>query len=270
MTLQQMTEEVQQLFPQLSYTQIRFDLNAAIKEFGQKAGLPYAETTLTKASAYVSFDSERDEYKWTLPSDVYEIRNIDTSYRDEIRVDTTNLYLDFIGTDLTKIRIEYVKVPTTLSLLTDESNIPQVFHTAIVARVIEKWYSIGGNQPGTQYFRSRWNDAVKEAKNYHHTRPWRNSSAVPGGSGGSGISGESGRRIRGRLALVTGKNIVTVGAPGPALVMGDAQYILMLNGNGVWVTAVNPETGLIERTTTTFNVWSADNNANFEYTIEGV
>jgi phage-related protein len=272
MTFLNMAEEVKQFFPNVSSVQIKIDLNNALREFGQTTGLPYSEVTLTRASAFVSEDTEKGVFLWTLPADVYEVRKVDTHFFDEIRLLNSTMYLSFNSDDITKIRIEYVKVPAALVADSDVSDIPPVFHPAILSRVLEKWYAVTGNPNAAQYHRDIWNNGRKEAKKFYWTRPWRNYNlAITGGAGGGGggTSPTDKKRVSGRVVLVPGINTVNVGAPASTVTMADALYILMLNGNGIWVTAINPETGLIERTTTTFNVWSADHNSNFEYIIEG-
>jgi hypothetical protein len=219
-----------------------------------------------KTTSFVSQDDETGEYKWTLPADVYEVKLIDTQYFDEYRVDDTNMYLSFLGDDVTKIRIEYVKVPNSVAADADVSNIPIVFHPAMLARVIEKWYAIGGNQAAAQYHRDIWNKGINKAKKFFYTRPWRNLSATSTGSSSTATV----KNIHGKLSILDGVNTVTIGSPGTPVTMSDTDYTVMLNGNGIWVTAVNPTTSLMERTTTTFNVWSAGDNVNFEYIVQGI
>lgn len=268
MTLRQMLEYIQVSFPEYTYSMGIIDLNNAIREFTEKTGLPYAEVTLTKANSYVSFDDERQEWLWTLPSDVYEIRHIDEIYYEEIRVNGTSLYLAFLSDITTKIRLEYVRVPTALQALTDQSEIPAQFHECIVNRVLEKLFAAKGNAPMAQYCRDRYNDGIKEGKKFYNTRQWRNLTSV-GGSGG-GTSTTNKKRVSGTgVCVVAGKNTITIGAPGEGVTMANNSYTLVLNGNGIWVTAVDPDTQLVSRTTTTFDVWAADDTCNFEYILEG-
>jgi hypothetical protein len=151
MTVLYAIEQVEQLFPKVGRTQIIGELDKAQKEFVNDTKI------LTKRSALTSISTNTS---WTLPTDCIEVLGVELYdstglevYLDEVSLtymisngvitfySTEDTLITGIPTSVTYIYLDYVYVPTSLTVETDTFTIPEDFHEAVLDRVLAKFYA---------------------------------------------------------------------------------------------------------------------------------
>lgn len=151
MTVYNLTEEIKQVFPQLSETQIVKLINNAHKELA-------GETKQLKARAQLSDISTN--FAWDLPSDFVEftaIRAYDSSDKPyyisdkglEFEIEFDILYaksltstpITAIPSEISKLYLHYVKSASAITLISDFFEIDERLHGGIKARVLQNLFA---------------------------------------------------------------------------------------------------------------------------------
>lgn len=149
MTLENIVEQVQQLFPNIQQAQILKEIDIVQKEFVEETGLLEAEGQL---------EGIDENTMWQLPSDFKVLKRID--YYDvqgypldpegmSYDIERGNIYFKSttgevllqMPENLVYIVLQYLKVPGNITALTSVLDIPQEFHNAILAKTIERMYA---------------------------------------------------------------------------------------------------------------------------------
>jgi len=179
MTLQQMVEDIQTVFPDYGWTHIVLELNRAYTEFCRLTGLNIAETDL---SAFSNWSTRTDNsytiYYITLGSDVDTIMNMslrDSS--DNILYNYTINYeikrskvLEVVPVnnttlpDTAYLHITYRKIPTALSSTTDTIAIDDIYSAALVDKVLSKFWARKGILQNAGWHRSEYKTWLKEGR----------------------------------------------------------------------------------------------------------
>lgn len=267
MTLRQMTELVQLAHPDVGRTEIIFQLNHALREYGQRVRLPYADLTLTRLNDLISEDLTKPEWVYRIPSGVYEVRDTTAVNVNEFEVGNNTITFSYLANPNDDITIRYWSIPAVLVSMGDIPNIPSWLHQAPVARVLADYYLRKGNTNMFKLQQDNWNSFVKEGLIYANTKPWRNqgtpdhlSDGNVGGGGGNGIIFSSGRQVL-EPGLNTVNLLTTFSAPD--------SYNVLFNDNGILASEYNPNNNFDQRTVSTIVVSSADHNDNFEFMARG-
>src|SRR5574343_433251 len=133
MTLQQMVEQVEAMFPQVGRTRIVFDINNIMDDFCLKSEVLWTEATLARTTALLTSDDTIPQYTVQLPTSCQKLLYLDTHYKDEVRINGSTLYLTYLDDDTDNIRVEYLIKPQHYSAMTDTSNVPEGFHRYLLA-----------------------------------------------------------------------------------------------------------------------------------------
>lgn len=258
MTLTQMVEEVQQVFPEYPRTQIVFELNRAMREFARKTGVYHTYDILLRETDLLTEDTRAEETVFLLPENCYEVNAIDGLLRDQYEVQGGTLRVGYIDIDLDWLTIRYSALPAPLVNPSDTPPFESSFHDAIVHATKKKFYVNAGRAQDAALEDTYLREAEREARRFVHTSPYRNMSAAEAtfGTGGSATIVAYGRQD-----LVQGENTVTIGRTFSSV----SNFYLMLNGNGIHVEEFDPNNNFSERTTSSFKVLSAEANNNFEF-----
>jgi len=151
MTVLNIIEQVEQLFPELGRTQILLDIDSSQKEFADNTKILTKQGQLSGISTNIS---------WALPSDCVEVYDIELYGSDdmELYLDEEDLtyhidrdvitFLDEDDDSLTRLPsaisyayLDYVYRPASITLETDSLSIPEDFHEGILAKVLSKYYA---------------------------------------------------------------------------------------------------------------------------------
>ena len=151
MTLQQLVEGVEQMFPTVGRTQILKEFDLAQKTLCTEAGLLEANGSLTDVSSYIS---------WDLPSDFVSLDQVDYYDTDGYPLYSENLSFDYeviegkihfysitttplsvIPTSIIYIVLRYKKSPSDIDSISSTVDIDEVEYPAMEAFVLKRLFS---------------------------------------------------------------------------------------------------------------------------------
>lgn len=266
MILQTMLEEIEMSVPSPpGRTRLIFDINNAMREFCEKTRVLYALATLTRSANLISEDTERQEWIYSVPNDLWEIRSADCCSQDEIEMGDGQVTFYFVAEPEEDIHIEYSRYPAVLTLLSNTPELHELFQPAIIAKVKEKYFRLAGDLNSAAAERGIWLDGIREGLRFANTRPLRNLATVTGS-----LAAGTRRRVLGRTSLVQGLNTVTIPLTA-GQTMASIDYLIMWDANiGVQVTEYDPNNNRDQRTTTSFKVLAADAVPNYEFIVEDI
>ena len=152
MTIQNMIETIQEVF-KIGEPQILKEIDIAQKELCAETNILTTEAALSDIYTNIT---------WTLPSDCKQVREVSFYDSNGMALDIYDLELayqiifgkiTFVHTDgdtvlsglpssITYAYLDYVKHPTTLTLITDSLTIPENLHEALQAKVFKKLFSL--------------------------------------------------------------------------------------------------------------------------------
>lgn len=259
MTLKQMIEIIRQPFPEYPRTQVLFDLNVAQREFCYQTQILAKSLLMERSADYIGLLNTDEKYeKWQLPADTFEVVKIDELLRDNYELRDTVLVLDPAGFYIPRFTVRYSRVPAVMVADGDEPSIPQEFQYALVEKVLAKYYMKMKEASLYSACMGEWQRYIQEAKRWVNSMRYRNQGDF---TGTGPINSSSAYQVAyGRLHLDEGKNTVTM-----TKTFTTKGYTLMLNGNGIEANEYDPNSDYGYRTTSTFDVVSANDNDNFEY-----
>jgi hypothetical protein len=261
MTLNNMVEVIRELHPSVGRTQIIFDINHALVEFARLTRLLYAKTQLYDTTDKVSEDQSLFLTRWRMPIEVYEVLLVDQVYKEDFFLEDNILVVKWVNHYVKDLNIEYIRYPMAIHLDADTPEIPDEFHYAIVARVLERYFARDAkNMQVALYWGTIYREKVVEAKRYSNTRSRRNENPSIGGV-------KVITDFQTGLSLNQGLNTI----PMRRTFTSKDSYAITLNGNGVSVVETSDTTDPHgNRTTTTFDVYAADPIVGaFDYIVTG-
>lgn len=151
MTLQQLVEGVEQMFPTVGRTQIIKEFDLAQKTLCSEAGLIEESGELSDVTSYIS---------WALPSGFVKLNQVDLYdsngyplYKENLNIDfevydgyihflsTTSTPLTSMPSSISDIVLRYERMPSDLESVTSTVDIDEVEYPAMEAFVLKRLYS---------------------------------------------------------------------------------------------------------------------------------
>ena len=197
MTVRNLVEEIQLVFPQVGVTMILKELNNAQNKFAFESRVLRGSSQLTTITS---------TYNYTLPTDFYSLLRIDYFDSSRKRLDFVDMiykveggYITFNSRNTTSftgfsstvnnIIIRYVKKPTeitgftvtsTLGVVSEATlDIPDLFTEGVQAKILERLYTLfpvpiatqngvtqGINMQAVSHFNKVYRENVMQAKKY--------------------------------------------------------------------------------------------------------
>jgi hypothetical protein len=259
MRLDNMIEVVRQSFPQISRTQIIFDLNHEMVNFAQKTKVLYGRDVLTRTVDLISEDWVAGTTTWTLPANCYELTTVEQVAAEDWYVSGQTLVVRWCDTGVDGLDLEFSRYPMAIALDSDEPEFESQFHYGMVYRLLGNYaVRYGKDSASANYFHAAAKSIEVEAKRYGLTRNTRNPNPSKGGVllKTAFISGKT---------LTAGENTITMNVTFSTI----DSYAILLNGNGIEVEEFDPNLNHDQRTTSTFKVMSAADNTRFDYIVTG-
>ena len=256
--LKTMLEDLRQEFPNVSHTQLLFEINKAMREFSARTGIFHGVVLLTRINDMVSEDADKELTIYTMPANVYELNGVDELNRDLYELRDDELYIWCVDPTIEELTVRYFALPAPIANESESPPFEERFHDALLNMVRRKLYGKQGNINGVKLEDAYVREAEREARRYVNTSPYRNTGAFSGADMNVIIA-------FGTMDLAAGENTVNLSPK----VFSSLTYTVMLNGNGIQVEEYDPNNNHDQRTTSSFKVMSADTNTNFEYFVVG-
>jgi hypothetical protein len=257
MTLKQMVEEVREQFPNKPQTMIAFDINKVLRRYVEDTRCLYARYPIDRVTDLISEDLDIPEWKFTLPSDCFEVVSIDNYFRDWYEVYDGKLSMSYVRQGDNDIILRYSKYPTLVARESDSTDLPETLQPYIIYGVLSNYYVRSGNPQAASQYAILYRDGVAEGIRYGNLQRYRNITVT----GGTTVKIAQGAQV-----LADGINTVVFD---PLNIKGFTvtSYVIMMNGNGVEVQEYDPNVNHDQRTLTQFKVTSVGTANNFEYVV---
>jgi len=262
MTVNNMVEVIRELHPKIGKTQVIFDLNRAQIEFCRESRVLTSKAILERSTDLVSEDTTKFTSRWRLPDSVFEVLLVDQVYSNDYYLTDNFMDIRWIDKRIQRMEVDYIRYPKAIALDGDQPEFSELFHDALVARVLERYFARdASNMPAMQFWSGTYNKRVLEAKRYSNTRAHRNENPSVGGV-------KTITTFKTGLSLIQGVNPIQM----DKTFSTKDSYAIYLNGNSIQVDeySSNPLIPHADRTTSKFYVFSADiNPGTFDYIVTG-
>lgn len=176
MTLQQIVENIQEVFPTKSETQVKLDVNAAHKAFAEKTRICVKSANLTLGSVHALLLDAPTDFDKAITVSAYDSTGADLGdivgwtvtaagkFQFNVSDDSTALTMP---SEIATLTLSYVFVPAALTTDSSVPDVPSQYHEAIENAVLAKYCRKAGKwqlarECNLQYARITV-DAIKEA-----------------------------------------------------------------------------------------------------------
>ena len=182
MTVLNIIEIIRQVFPQIGETQLIKEIDNSQKQFVEETGIYTAQSSLTGLTTAKVF---------TLPTGFIRLNRVNFLNSSgevihnplmynvgygKIAFDDRRSTITAIPDSISKIVLDYVKTPTTLTSIDSTLDIAEQFHGAIISKTMERLYAriptriIEGNSMvdwnAVSYWKGEYKDYIIKAKKY--------------------------------------------------------------------------------------------------------
>lgn len=256
MYLLNMKEMILPQFPGVPPLQVHFDLNRAQEAFVRRTRVLGSRVRIDATTDKLSEDLTNGFTFFRLPNDFSEVVSIDELPRNRYIVENGQLKVFMFPGGLSEFWMRYMALPVPMVEDNEQPSFYSEFHPALVAKVLMQYYGLRGMVREAEFQMRVYADYVKEAVVYGNTMSYRTVSGV-----GDTVIIAKGEGI----TLVEGENIIPLGK---TFATADS-YAVVPNAGDILVSTVNPNTGLPEKTTTTFKVWAPAPTSSFEFIAVG-
>jgi hypothetical protein len=177
-TYQQIIENILEVFPKKTETQIGLDVNAALRSFAEKTKCYVKDADLTLGAVYalnlayptdmiVPYDVTIFDSAGNTLEDLVEwgIRRAKIEFTDREDVDSLTM-----PSDIARISLKYAAYPTTLTTDAGVPDIPSEFHAALEYSVLAKYLQKSGRWQQAREFRGMLRELEKDATKYAATQ----------------------------------------------------------------------------------------------------